>query len=85
MRGRSALVLAVRVSTCLARELMALSRYAYFSSKVENIFLTSSNAAVFVLALTVVTFVIGVFSTLSTAALPSRVFWLLRSSVDIFD
>ena len=57
--GRIALVLAVRFSTYLARELMTLSRSADFFLKVENIFWTSSNAAV--LTLTAVMFAAGVF------------------------
>ncbi|KAF2562924.1 hypothetical protein F2Q70_00017103 [Brassica cretica] len=82
-RGRTALVLAVRFSTCLAKELMTLSRSSDFFWKVENIFWTSSNTVV--LKLTAVTFVAGVFSTLSSMASPSRVFWLLRSSADMSD
>ncbi|KAF3507719.1 hypothetical protein F2Q69_00006597 [Brassica cretica] len=73
---RTALVLAVRFSTYLARELIALSCSADFFSKFENIFLTSSNAAVFASALIAVTFVAGVFSTLSSATVPPR-FWLV--------
>ncbi|KAF3538799.1 hypothetical protein F2Q69_00023272 [Brassica cretica] len=70
-RGRTALVLAVRFSTCLARELMALSRSGDFFSKLENIFWTSLNAAV--LTLTAVTFAaeVYIYSTLSSAVLPS--------------
>ncbi|KAF2584296.1 hypothetical protein F2Q70_00035774 [Brassica cretica] len=64
---------------------MTLSCSVDFFSKVENIFSTSSNAVVFALALITVTFVAGVFSTLSLAALPSRFYWLLRSPVDMFD
>ena len=70
-RERTALFLAVRVSNCLARKLMTLSCSADIFSKVKNIFLTFSNAAVFALALTTVTFAAGVFSMLSSAALPS--------------
>ena len=77
-RGRTALVLAVRPSTCLARELMTLSCSADVFSKFENIFLTSSNAAVFASVLTAVTFLAGVFSTLSAAAVPSRVFLVIE-------
>ncbi|KAF3513286.1 hypothetical protein F2Q69_00006004 [Brassica cretica] len=84
-RGRTALVLAVRFSTCLVRELMTLSCSADFFLKFENIFLTFSNAAVFASALTTVTFAAGVLSMLSSAAVPSRVCWLLISSADIFD
>ncbi|KAF3513659.1 hypothetical protein F2Q69_00006566 [Brassica cretica] len=69
--GRTALVLAVRFLTCLVRELMTLSRSSDFFLKVENIFWTSSKVAV--LTLTPVTFAAGVFSTLSSAVLPSRV------------
>ncbi|KAF3497971.1 hypothetical protein DY000_02053077 [Brassica cretica] len=45
-RGRTTMVIAVKFPTCLARELMTLSRSANFFSKVENIFWTSSNAVV---------------------------------------
>ncbi|KAF3552524.1 hypothetical protein DY000_02006791 [Brassica cretica] len=45
-RGRTALVVVVRFSTCLARELMTFSRSSDFFLKGENIFWTSSNAAV---------------------------------------
>ncbi|KAF2611667.1 hypothetical protein F2Q70_00011815 [Brassica cretica] len=69
--GRTALVLAVRFLTCLVRELMTLSRSSDFFLKVENIFWTSSKVAV--LTLTPVTFAAGVFSTLSSTVLPSRV------------
>ncbi|KAF2570229.1 hypothetical protein F2Q70_00003749 [Brassica cretica] len=83
LRGRTALVLVVRFLTCLARELMTLSRSADFFLKVKNIFWTSSNAAV--LTLTAATFAAGVFSTLPLAALSSRVCWLFRSSADMSD
>ncbi|KAF2590980.1 hypothetical protein F2Q70_00038791 [Brassica cretica] len=43
---KTTMVIAVRFLTCLARTLMTLSRSADFFSKVENIFWTSSNAAV---------------------------------------
>ncbi|KAF2612111.1 hypothetical protein F2Q70_00011387 [Brassica cretica] len=62
---------------------MTLSRSSDFFSKVENIFWTSSNAAV--LKLTAVTFAAGVFSALSSTASSSRVCWLLRSSADMSD
>ena len=81
--GRTALVLAIRFLTLLARELVTLSRSSDFFLKVENIFLTSSNAAV--LMLTAVMFDAKVFSALSSTASPSRVCWLLRSSADRCD
>ena len=62
---------------------MTLSRFADFFLKVENIFYTSSNAAM--LTLTAVMFAAGVFSTLSFSVLLSQVCWLLRSSADMFD
>ncbi|KAF3512441.1 hypothetical protein F2Q69_00005881 [Brassica cretica] len=55
----------------------------WFLLLVENIFWTSSNAAV--LKLTAVTFAAGVFSALSSTASSSRVCWLLRSSADMSD
>lgn len=50
--GKISLVLDVRVSTCLARELGSFSRLSYLFPKVGNIFLMSLNGAVLVLALT---------------------------------
>ena len=75
--------LVVGFSTRLARERMTMSRSSDFFSKVENILWTSPNAAV--LTLTAETFAAGVFSTLSSVVLPSRVCWLLRSLADMSD
>ncbi|KAF3520653.1 hypothetical protein DY000_02059749 [Brassica cretica] len=72
--GRTALIFVVRPSTCVARELMTLTCSVDFILKYENIFLTSSNAVVFTSALTAVIFVVGVFSLLSAAAVPSGFF-----------
>ncbi|KAF3566844.1 hypothetical protein DY000_02016863 [Brassica cretica] len=80
-RGRTARVLAVRVSTCLARDPMSFSYSSDFFSKVEIIFLYSSNAAVLASALTAETFLAGVL----TSSPLLRVCPLFRSSVVMSD
>ncbi|KAF2616603.1 hypothetical protein F2Q68_00039995 [Brassica cretica] len=72
-RGRTALVLAVRVSTCLAREPMSFSCSLDFILKAVNI---SSKAAVLALALTADTFSAGVVPMLSLISPSTRVCWL---------
>ena len=82
-RGRTVLVLAVRVSTCLARVPMTLSCSSDFFENTVNVFLNSSSAAVLASALTAEMFAAGVLLMSSPESVPFRFYWLFRLSIEL--